>query len=48
MPRYFFHLKSASRPVRDKTGVELSGLEAAHWHAMRLAYRLRRRPARIG
>ncbi|MGB8710612.1 MAG: hypothetical protein WCD39_12755 [Methyloceanibacter sp.] len=48
MPRYFFHLKSPSRPVRDKTGVELSGLEAAHWHAMRLAYRLRRRPARIG
>src|SRR5258705_8523340 len=40
MPRYYFHLKSPSRPVRDKTGVELSGLEAAHWHAMRLVYRL--------
>ena len=45
MPRYYFHLKSPSRPVRDKTGVELSGLEAAHWHAMRLAYRLREHAA---
>ena len=41
MPRYYFHLRSPTRPVRDKTGVELSGLEAAHWHAKRLAYRLR-------
>src|SRR5262245_41470286 len=41
MPRYYFHRKSPSRPVRDKTGVEHSGFEAAHWHAMRLAYRLR-------
>ena len=48
MPRYFFHLKSPSRPVRDKTGVELSGLEAAHWHAMRLAYRLREHAAETG
>jgi hypothetical protein len=48
MPRYFFHLRSPSRPVRDKTGVELSGLEAAHWHAMRLAYRLREHAAETG
>jgi hypothetical protein len=48
MPRYFFHLKSPTRPVRDKTGVELSGLEAAHWHAMRLAYRLREHAAETG
>ena len=48
MPRYYFHLKSPSRPVRDKTGVELSGLEAAHWHAMRLVYRLREHAAEIG
>jgi hypothetical protein len=48
MPRYYFHLKSPSRPVRDKTGVELSGLEAAHWHAMRLAYRLREHAAETG
>jgi len=41
MPRYYFHRRSPSRPVRDKTGVEHSGLEAAHWHAVRLAYRLR-------
>ena len=41
MPRYFFHRRSPSRPVRDKTAVEHSGLEAAHWHAVRLAYRLR-------
>jgi hypothetical protein len=48
MPRYFFHLKSPTRPVRDRTGVELSGLEAAHWHAMRLAYRLREHAAETG
>jgi Domain of unknown function (DUF6894) len=48
MPGYYFHLKSPSRPVRDKTGVELSGLEAAHWHAMRLAYRLREHAAETG
>jgi hypothetical protein len=34
--------------VRDKTGVELSGLEAAHWRAMRLAYRLREHAAETG
>ena len=28
--------------------VELSGLEAAHWHAMRLAYRLREHAAETG
>ncbi len=48
MPRYFFHLRSPTRPVRDKTGVELSGLEAAHWRAMRLAYRLREHAAETG
>ena len=48
MPRYYFHLRSPTRPVRDKTGVELSGLEAAHWHAMRLAYRLREQAAETG
>ena len=48
MPRYYFHLKSPSCPVRDKTGVELPGLEAAHWHAMRLAYRLREHAAETG
>jgi hypothetical protein len=48
MPRYYFHLKSPTRPVRDRTGVELSGLEAAHWHAMRLAYRLREHAAETG
>ena len=48
MPRYYFHLKSPSRPVRDKTGVELPGLEAAHWHAMRLVYRLREHAAETG
>ena len=48
MPRHYFHLRSPSRPVRDKTGVELSGLEAAHWHAMRLVYRLREHAAETG
>jgi Domain of unknown function (DUF6894) len=41
MPRYFFHLASPTHPVRDTRGVELAGLHAAHWHAMRLVYRLR-------
>lgn len=41
MPRYFFHVKSPNNPVRDAYGVELTGLDAAHWHAMHLVYRLR-------
>lgn len=41
MPRYFFHIVSDTNPVRDARGVELSGLNAAHWHAMHLIYRLR-------
>ena len=41
MPRYFFHIVSRKNPVRDAYGVELAGLEAAHWHAMHLVYRLR-------
>ena len=48
MLRYYFHLRSPTRPVRDKIGVELSGIEAAHWHAMRLAYRLREHAAETG
>jgi hypothetical protein len=51
MPRYYFHLKSPSRPVRDRTRVELPGLEAAHWHAKRspiACVSMRRRPARTG
>jgi Domain of unknown function (DUF6894) len=41
MPRYYFHVVSAARSVRDTRGVELAGLDAAHWHAMHLIYRLR-------
>jgi hypothetical protein len=48
MPRYFFHLKSPNNPVRDTHGVELAGLDAAHWHAMRLVYRLREYAAETG
>ena len=48
MPRYYFHLRSPSHPVRDRTGVELSGLEAAHWRAMRLAFRLREHAVETG
>lgn len=48
MPRYFFHLVSASNPVRDTKGVELAGLNAAHWHAMHLVYRLRTQAAEAG
>ena len=48
MPRYFFHLMSPTHPVRDRNGVELAGLDAAHWHAMRLVYRLREHAAETG
>jgi hypothetical protein len=41
MPRYYFHVVSPRNPVRDVHGVELAGLDAAHWHAMHLVYRLR-------
>jgi hypothetical protein len=41
MPRYYFHIVSRTNPVCDVYGVELAGLDAAHWHAMRLVYRLR-------
>ncbi len=41
MPRYYFHVTSPNNPVRDNRGVELAGLNAAHWHAMHLVYRLR-------
>ena len=41
MPRYYFHIVSSGNSVRDTRGVELTGLDAAHWHAMHLIYRLR-------
>jgi Domain of unknown function (DUF6894) len=41
MPRYYFHIVSPGNSVRDGRGVELPGLDAAHWHAMHLIYRLR-------
>jgi hypothetical protein len=46
--RAIFCLRSPTRPVRDQTGAELSGLEAAHWHAVRLSYRLREHAAETG
>lgn len=48
MPRYYFHVVSRKNPVRDAYGVELVGLEAAHWHAMRLVYRLREHAPETG
>ncbi len=48
MSRYFFHLASPTHPVRDRNGVDLAGLDAAHWHAMRLVYRLRAHAAETG
>lgn len=41
MPRYYFHIVWPGNSVRDTHGVELAGLDAAHWHAMHLIYRLR-------
>ena len=48
MPRYYFHVVSPRNPVRDAYGVELAGLDAAHWHAMRLVYRLREHAPETG
>jgi hypothetical protein len=48
MPRYFFHLVSPTNPVRDTQGVVLTGLNAAHWHAVHLVYRLRTHAGEAG
>jgi Domain of unknown function (DUF6894) len=48
MPRYYFHLVSPANPVRDLNCVELAGLDAAHWHAMHIVYRLRTHAAETG
>jgi hypothetical protein len=48
MPRYYFHVVSRKNPVRDAYGVELAGLDAAHWHAMHLVYRLREHAGETG
>ena len=48
MPRYYFHVASPKNPVRDVYGVELAGLDAAHWHAMHLVYRLREHAPETG
>ena len=48
MPRYYFHVVSPKNPVRDAYGVELAGLDAAHWHAMHLVYRLREHAPETG
>lgn len=48
MPRYYFHVVSPRNPVRDAYGVELAGLDAAHWHAMHLVYRLREHAPEAG
>ncbi len=41
MPRYYFNIALSTRVIIDSTGKELAGLEAAHWHAVRLAYQAR-------
>jgi hypothetical protein len=41
MPRYYFHIRLAERVIEDHTGRDLPGPEAAHWHAVRLAYQVR-------
>jgi len=48
MPRYYFHVVSPKNPVRDAYGIELAGLDAAHWHAMHLVYRLREHAPEAG
>ena len=41
MRRYFFNILSPNRTITDNTGKKLSGLEAAHWRAVNLAYQVR-------
>lgn len=40
MPRYFFHLVSPDHVVRDNDGLELDGLAAAHWRAVKLVHKM--------
>lgn len=37
----FFYFVSGDRVIGDSKGVELMGLEAAHRHAVKLAYQMR-------
>jgi Domain of unknown function (DUF6894) len=41
VPRYFFNFVSGDRVIRDSKGVDLVGLEAAHWHVVKIAYQMR-------
>jgi len=41
MPRYYFNVALPTRVIIDSTGKELAGLEAAHWHAVRLVWQAR-------
>lgn len=41
MPRYYFNVVAPGRTITDPNGRELAGLEAAHWHAVGLAYQIR-------
>jgi hypothetical protein len=40
MPRYFFHIAAGDHVVKDDRGVDLSGLRAAHWHALELLLKM--------
>jgi hypothetical protein len=40
MSRYFFNILTPNRTITDNTGTRLSGLEAAHWRAVGLAYQV--------
>lgn len=41
MARYYFNIALPGRLIIDATGKECADLEAAHWHAVRLAYQAR-------
>ena len=40
MTRFFFHLSSKDRHIRDPNGRELNDLAAAHRHAMHLIHKM--------
>jgi hypothetical protein len=38
MPRYYLNIALLTRVIIDSTGKEMTGLEDAHYHAVRLVY----------
>lgn len=48
MPLYYFHIRNGSKLEKDPDGVELPGIEAAHFEALKVARELRSELADFG